>query len=114
MVHKIGCNNKKLIPNDGVVEHWFAYSVAFDGYTAVISATFGDENGLRIGSVYVFVRLGTTWTQHQKLVADDGATGDGFGISFSMAIPSCHDCIRYKKKIHSVKFITTSAASSGC
>ena len=73
-----------LVPNDGAVEEWFAYSVAFDGYTAVISAAFGDENGLRSGSVYVFVRSGTTWTQHQKLVADDGATGDGFGTSVSM------------------------------
>ena len=38
------------------------------------------------GSVYVFAAsIGTDWSQQQKLVASDAATGDEFGVSLSMA-----------------------------
>lgn len=37
------------------------------------------------GSVYVFVRSGTAWTQQAKLIASDGASGDNFGSAISIS-----------------------------
>ena len=44
-----------------------------------------DDNGDQSGSAYVFTRTGTTWTQQAKLLASDGAAGDYFGCSVSLA-----------------------------
>jgi hypothetical protein len=37
------------------------------------------------GSVYVFTRSGTAWSQQKKLTAADGAADDGFGSSVSIS-----------------------------
>ena len=37
------------------------------------------------GAAYVFARSGATWTQQQKLIASDAATGDGFGWSVGLS-----------------------------
>ena len=37
------------------------------------------------GSAYVFVRSGTSWSQQQKLTANDGAAHDGFGYSVAIS-----------------------------
>jgi hypothetical protein len=63
-------------------ENWaFGIGVAIDGDTALVGA-YGADN-LR-GAAYVFVRAGTTWSEQAKLVASDGASGDGFGASVSL------------------------------
>src|SRR5262249_21199435 len=36
------------------------------------------------GSAYVFTRSGATWTQQQKLIANDGAFGDNFGTAVAL------------------------------
>ena len=40
-----------------------------------------DDVGANIlqGSAYVFLRTGTAWSEQQKLVAADAASGDQFG-----------------------------------
>jgi len=72
---------QKLVANDGAAYDYFGASVALDGDTLVVGAYWDDDKGSDSGSVYVFVRSGTTWTQQQKLVANDGAASDRFGYS---------------------------------
>ena len=71
---------QKLVANDGAPGDYFGISVALDGDTLVVGA-YGDNDK---GSVYVFVRSGSTWSQQQKLVANDGAAGDYFGYSVAL------------------------------
>ncbi|NQZ12061.1 MAG: FG-GAP repeat protein, partial [Algicola sp.] len=44
-----------------------------------------DDKGKDSGSVYVFIRTGTTWSQQAKLTAADGSAGDVFGISIAFS-----------------------------
>ena len=46
--------------------------MALDGDTIMIGSRLDDNEGTHIGSAYVFVRSGMTWTQKQKLVSGDG------------------------------------------
>ena len=70
----------KLLASDGTQGDQFGYSVSVDGDTALIGARGDDDNS---GSVYVFTRTGTTWTQQAKLItASDG--GANFGSSVSL------------------------------
>ena len=76
---------QKLIVG-GVVDRFLGRSVAVSGDTALLGAPSDDTAaGAQAGSAYVFVRAGTTWTQQQKLVASDGAPGDGLGWSVSVS-----------------------------
>ena len=74
----------KLNATDGATNDFFGISVAVDGDTVVIGAYHDDDRGTDSGSVYVFTRSGTTWTQQAKLNASDGAAGDMFGYSVSV------------------------------
>lgn len=58
---------QKLVASDGAANDIFGAQVAIsgDGNTVVVSA-WGDNS--YAGSLYVFTRQGTTWTQQQKLV----------------------------------------------
>jgi len=77
---------QKLLASDGATEDGFGWSVAASGETVVIGAPFDDlPIGRRVGSAYVFVRTGTTWTQEQKLLASDGAALDDFGEPVSVS-----------------------------
>jgi hypothetical protein len=62
----------------------FGYSVSLSGDTALIGAV-DDDNGVDSGSVYVFIRTGTSWTQQAKLLASDGTADDMFGYSVSLS-----------------------------
>ena len=76
----------KLTASDGAVNEQFGSSVAISGETAVVGSpndTIGANSGQ--GSVYVFVRSGTTWSQQQKLTSSDGETGDSFGNSVAIS-----------------------------
>lgn len=73
-----------LVPDDGMAGDAFGGSVSISGDTIVIGAAGEDDQGAESGAVYVFGRSGTDWVQQAKLVADDGAAGDGFG--FDVAI----------------------------
>ncbi|MCX6671916.1 MAG: leucine-rich repeat protein, partial [Euryarchaeota archaeon] len=71
----------KLLASDGRASDNFGFSVSLNGGAALIGACADNDNGQFSGSVYVFTRTGTTWTQQQKLLASDGASGDNFGYS---------------------------------
>lgn len=74
----------KLNATDGAGNDFFGISVAIDGDTIVIGAHHDDDKGISSGSVYVFTRSGTTWTQQAKLNATDGAASDQFGVAVSV------------------------------
>src|SRR5206468_1073282 len=57
----------KLVPSDGVGADHFGQSVAIEGDTILVGST----NPHQFGSVYVFVRSGTTWTQQAKLTSNE-------------------------------------------
>jgi len=73
----------KLIASDGAPEERFGIDVALDGDTALIGSE-SDDNGNYSGSVYVFTRTGTTWTEQQKIYPSDGAEADWFGFAISL------------------------------
>ena len=76
---------QKLLAADGGPADYIGASVAVDGDTIAAGADGDDTpSGANAGSVYVFVRSGSIWTQQQKLVAPDGGPGDGFGGSVSL------------------------------
>ena len=60
--------------------------MALSGDTALVG-TEGDDVGANTnqGSVYVFTRSGTAWTQQAQLTASDGAAEDSFGNSAALS-----------------------------
>jgi len=76
---------QKLTASDGAANDHFGYSVSLSGDCALIGAWGDDDSGSESGSVYVFMRSGSTWTQQQKLSASDGAASDRFGKYLSLS-----------------------------
>jgi hypothetical protein len=72
----------KLVANDGGAVDRFGWRVAISGDTIVVGS-YGNSSGR--GAAYIFVRSGSTWTQQQKLTANDGAQGDQFGWSVAIS-----------------------------
>jgi hypothetical protein len=72
----------KLLASDAAAGDQFGFMVAISGDTALVGANWDDDNGDKSGSVYVFTRTGTPWTQQQKLLASDGQAGDRFSLCF--------------------------------
>jgi len=75
-------NTQKLSASDGRIGDIFGYSISFDGTTAVIGAY---ANNQYQGAAYVFGQSGGTWTESQKLVADDGASNTYFGYASALS-----------------------------
>ncbi|MBX7193266.1 MAG: hypothetical protein K1X94_14525 [Sandaracinaceae bacterium] len=71
-----------LVGSDTAYGDRFGASVAVSGDTVVVGATLDDDG---VGSAYVFVRSGITWSQQAKLSALDAAAGDQFGSSVSLS-----------------------------
>ncbi|MGH9840106.1 MAG: hypothetical protein ACREEM_15085 [Blastocatellia bacterium] len=77
---------QKLIANDGAADDDFGFSVALSGDAVVVGAPSNDTGtNVDRGSAYVFTRNGAAWTQQQKLIANDGVTGDVFGLSVALS-----------------------------
>ncbi|HMV99781.1 MAG TPA: FG-GAP repeat protein, partial [Acidobacteriota bacterium] len=77
---------QKLTASDGMALDQFGFSAAINGETVVVGAyqdTIGANDGQ--GSVYVFVRSGTIWSQQQKLTASDGMAIDQLGFSVAIS-----------------------------
>lgn len=78
----------KLTPDDGNSGDAFGSAVALtgEGTTALIGAPSDEEpNGIWAGSAYIFENTEDSWTQQQKLAADDGDKEDNFGVSVAAA-----------------------------
>ena len=75
----------KLTANDGVMGDHFGFSVSIDGDHVVVGARFNDGNSSDSGSAYIFVNNHNgSWSQQDKLTANDGVGGDNFGYSVSI------------------------------
>jgi hypothetical protein len=77
--------SQKLIASDGGLFDNFGASVALDGSTLVVGANGATVGGNPAqGAVYVFTESNGTWTQTQKLTANDGAAYDNFALSVAL------------------------------
>ncbi len=76
---------QKLLANDGAASDHFGEAVALYDDRAVVGAD-SDNIGANDnqGSAYVFQRNGLTWTQQQKLTANDGTGFKYFGSSVAL------------------------------
>jgi hypothetical protein len=108
---------QKLIASDGEAVDQFGEAVAIDGDTLVAGAG-ADKIGGNVsqGSAYVFMRSGATWTQQQKLIANDGAPGAFFGRSLALdgdtlAVGAPDDTINGKASQGSAYVLTRNGAT---
>jgi len=72
----------KLLPSDGAADDNFGVSVSINGNTTIVGVPHDNDLGSWSGSAYVFDT--TTGEQLFKLLPDDGAAYDYFGISVSI------------------------------
>ena len=76
---------QRLLALDGNLDDAFGRSVSIDGNTVAIGSAESDVGGnADQGATYIFERVGTTWTQQQKLTAADGQSSDMLGSSISL------------------------------
>jgi len=77
----------KLVASDGAGNDLFGSSVSISGDTVLVGALAADVGAnVDQGSVYVFTRNKTTWTQQTKLVVNDGAASDLIGYYRSVSV----------------------------
>jgi len=77
--------HQKLSANDAEEDDNFGISVAIDGATLVIGADYADGANPDSGAAYVFQREASSWVFQDKLIANDGKTGDNFGASVDIS-----------------------------
>ncbi|MCD6337512.1 MAG: T9SS type A sorting domain-containing protein [Candidatus Marinimicrobia bacterium] len=88
---------QKIVAFDRETSDYFGCSVDIDGDYVIVGAYDEDEdtsgtNSLNsAGSAYIFTRNINTWSQQQKIVADDRAESNWFG--YSVAISGDHAII---------------------
>lgn len=72
---------QELTRSDPGADDLFGFSVALsgDGNYAIVGAYQDSPIAAGSGSVYVFVRNGSVWSQQQKLTASDGSANAQFG-----------------------------------
>ena len=78
------CEETKLLASDGAGYDYFGHSVAINNDIVIVGADDDDDNGSNSGSAYIFSFDGLNWVQEAKLLASDGASGDGFGHSVAI------------------------------
>jgi hypothetical protein len=62
----------------------FGYAIGLSGDTALVSSFIDAVDGT-IGSAYAFTRTGTTWSEQQRLVADDSVLSDSYGSALAVS-----------------------------
>lgn len=80
----VWAQQQKLVADDAGPGDQLGEDVAIDGDTVVAGARFHDAAGTNAGAAYVWVRSGSAWTLQQKLVADDAAPSDNFGVTVAI------------------------------
>ena len=82
---------QKLVASDRAAGDEFGGSVAISGDHAIVGAEKEDHNATggnewnNSGSAYIFVRNGSSWTQQQKIVANDRYELDYFGTCVAIS-----------------------------
>ena len=72
----------QLLASDASGADSFGFDVAISGDTIVVGAPYDDS---QTGSVYVFVRSGTVWSEQQKLRGATSITFDYYGTSVAVS-----------------------------
>jgi len=80
---RTGTQIAKLLPEDGATYDNFGYSVAISGTICIVGAYGDDVVGRSSGSAYLFDT--STGTQIAKLLPQDGAADDYFGLSVAIS-----------------------------
>ena len=75
---------QKLTSSDGVASDFFGSSVSVYGDYAMVGAYGDDDNGIFSGSAYIFSFNGSSWSQTEKLTAEDASASDYFGKSVAI------------------------------
>ena len=88
---------QKLTASDACQNDNFGCSVAIDANTIIVGAYNHDHPGYQdAGSVYVYERQGTTWTQQDILHASDSSEAARFGYSVALdgnwAVIGAYEC----------------------
>ncbi len=73
----------KLLADDRAASDWFGEAVGISGVAAIVGAWRDDDNGDDSGSAYLFETL--EGQQLAKLLPNDGAVGDHFGVSVDVS-----------------------------
>jgi hypothetical protein len=73
--------HQKVRAADADSDDWFGRALAMDGTRVVVGADLKDNAGVGAGAAYVFRLEGGLWLQEDKLIPDDAAVGDRFGVS---------------------------------
>lgn len=73
---------QKLTASDGATNDRFGTSVAISGTTIIVGTPYASSEQ---GAAYVFTDSGGSWSETQRLSADDGASGDQFGTAVALS-----------------------------
>ncbi len=106
----------KLTAEDGTMADHFGNSVSLsaDGSIALIGAYYDDDKGEYFGSAYVFTRAADgSWSQQDKLTAEDGTMADSFGNSVALSADGGTALIGARPSGHGVTYVFTRAADGG-
>ncbi len=77
---------KKITASDATTYNGFGKAVSIYGERVVIGAAIDDDDpDVTPGAVYIFEKIGGTWTEVTKLTSSDGSYNNGFGISVSVS-----------------------------
>lgn len=74
---------KKVMPSSLTAGDEFGYAVSIDMPRAIAGAWLGNGTSETAGSAFRYGRVAAGWGFSLKLIAEDGAYGDGFGASVS-------------------------------
>ncbi len=74
----------QLRANPQQQEAYFGWSVALEDGIAVIGAREDSSHGDRAGAAFAFAIDGEHWVQTQRMLPDDVAAGDGFGVDVAL------------------------------
>lgn len=72
-------------PSNNAVDHYFGDTVSLKGDVLAVSATGTDDGASGSGSVYIFNRSGTNWTQSAYLKLPSPTSNDAFGWDLSIS-----------------------------
>lgn len=77
--------NQKLAPMEIAAGDRFGITTAIDGNRLAVGADRHDFAGADAGAAFIFDYNGSTWAMTQRVIANDAAVGDNFGISVGLA-----------------------------
>jgi len=75
----------KLLATAGAANDLFGWSVGIFGTTAIVGAPYDDDNGSASGSAYFYDIANLSTPVETKLIANDGASWDRFGLSVAIS-----------------------------